>query len=40
MIESQAGARLPGERRRKNREAAERDGLSIDAALFAEIEAL
>jgi (2R)-3-sulfolactate dehydrogenase (NADP+) len=40
MIEEQAGARLPGERRRQNREAAERDGLSIDAALLAEIEAL
>jgi (2R)-3-sulfolactate dehydrogenase (NADP+) len=40
MLEEQAGARLPGERRRKNREAAERDGFRIDAALLAEIEAL
>jgi (2R)-3-sulfolactate dehydrogenase (NADP+) len=40
MVERQAGARLPGERRRKNREAAERDGLKIDAALLAEIESL
>ncbi len=40
MIGQEAGARLPGERRRKNREAAEQDGLRIDTALLAEIEAL
>jgi (2R)-3-sulfolactate dehydrogenase (NADP+) len=40
MIEQQAGARLPGARRRQNREAAQRDGLRIDESLLAEIEAL
>ena len=40
MIETEPGARLPGDRRRKNRAAAERNGLSIDGALLAEIEAI
>jgi LDH2 family malate/lactate/ureidoglycolate dehydrogenase len=40
MVEEQPGARLPGERRQKSREAAERDGLKVDESLLAEIEAL
>lgn len=40
MINSEPNARLPGERRLKSRAAAEADGLSVDAALIAEIKAL
>jgi len=39
-IEAQAGARLPGTRRLKAREMARRDGVTISAALMAEIEKL
>jgi (2R)-3-sulfolactate dehydrogenase (NADP+) len=40
MIEAEPNARLPGERRLKSRAAAKADGLSVDAALITEIEAL
>ena len=40
MIDADAGARLPGSRRLALRAKAQRDGVTVDAALLAEARAL